>query len=116
MSSVARVFAIPELLEHILTRLPVRDLLIDQRVNKTFHAVTKSSPHLQRKLFFAAGARQNGDWITIPEWNPLLVEAFLRKQLPDHKSDSTVEDPGDQEQKRIMPGGSTTCFSTWIRV
>lgn len=35
MSSADHVFAIPELLEMILVRLPELDLLLSQRVNKT---------------------------------------------------------------------------------
>ena len=54
MTASSRVFAIPELLENILLHLPERDLLLAQRVNKTFRDVTTASVHLQRKLFFTA--------------------------------------------------------------
>jgi len=46
------VFAVPELLENILLKLPPLDLLLAQRVNKTFRDQINSSIHIQRKLFF----------------------------------------------------------------
>lgn len=54
MTASTRVFAIPELLENILLHLPERDLLLAQRVNRSFRDVTTASVHLQRKLFFTA--------------------------------------------------------------
>ncbi|KAK4695762.1 hypothetical protein P7C71_g2045, partial [Lecanoromycetidae sp. Uapishka_2] len=71
----SKIFLIPEILEMILVQLPERDLLLDQRVNKTWQGVIKTSPQLQRKLFFTA------DIIPIDtdqrvasgaKWNPLL--------------------------------------------
>ena len=48
----SKVFAIPELLEMILVHLPARDLLMCERINKTWHAVIKESNTLQEKLFY----------------------------------------------------------------
>lgn len=42
---------IPELLENILLNLPIRDLLLAQRVNKTFQATILGSSKLQQALF-----------------------------------------------------------------
>lgn len=42
----------PELLEMILLQLPVVDILLAQRVNKTWQATIANSPKLQRALFF----------------------------------------------------------------
>ncbi|KAK4965373.1 hypothetical protein LTR42_012129 [Elasticomyces elasticus] len=50
-----QVLDLPELLESILLILPMRDLLLAQRVSKTFQQVILSSPHIQRALFFAPG-------------------------------------------------------------
>ncbi|KAK5691310.1 hypothetical protein LTR17_025696 [Elasticomyces elasticus] len=50
-----QVLDLPELLESILLILPMRDLLLAQRVSKTFKQVIVSSPHIQRALFFAPG-------------------------------------------------------------
>lgn len=46
-----RVLDLPELLECILGQLPLRDLLLVQRVCRTWQAIIKLKP-LQRKLFF----------------------------------------------------------------
>ncbi|KAF8144400.1 hypothetical protein K438DRAFT_1426589, partial [Mycena galopus ATCC 62051] len=64
------VLSIPELLELILVRLPMRDLLVTAPlVSKTWHAATLS-PELQRALFFEPDA------LSPPIRNPLLMETF----------------------------------------
>ena len=76
MASATQVFAVPELLEMILLCLPERDLLLSQRVDTKWRNVTKTSPHLQRKLFYNAEVCDPGsptDWV----WNPLLKFALL---------------------------------------
>ncbi|KAK4894468.1 hypothetical protein LTR27_007354 [Elasticomyces elasticus] len=55
MAAAQQVLDLPELLESILLSLPMRDLLLAQRVSKTFQQVIVSSPHVQRALFFAPG-------------------------------------------------------------
>jgi hypothetical protein len=49
--SDVRVFSSPELLEGILSQLPVLDLVIATGVSKTFRNVIQTSPRLQRQLF-----------------------------------------------------------------
>lgn len=86
MGSTRQVFALPELLENILQNLPIRDLLLSQRVCQIFRNVIKRSPRLQRKLFFRADIYQEGDVLRELEWNPLLD--FLRSQrllFPDRR-------------------------------
>lgn len=51
MSASAKVFGTPELLENILIQLPMRDLLLSQRVNVTFKSAIDGSIHLQRALW-----------------------------------------------------------------
>lgn len=53
MASV--VFNIPELLESILSYLPVADLVSARSVNKTLHRLIDSSPRLQRQLLLLPG-------------------------------------------------------------
>ncbi|KAF3939094.1 hypothetical protein ABW19_dt0210186 [Dactylella cylindrospora] len=60
-----RVFAIPELLEQILLDLPMRTLLLSQRVNTTFHTVIKTSSKIQEALFFKALPNSHGE----PDFN-----------------------------------------------
>ncbi|KAK5710221.1 hypothetical protein LTR17_019056 [Elasticomyces elasticus] len=53
-----QVFLPPELVEIILLQLPMKDLLLSQRVCKTWKAVVESSPGIQNALFFTAGNQQ----------------------------------------------------------
>ncbi|KAI1659565.1 hypothetical protein F4813DRAFT_401558 [Daldinia decipiens] len=53
-----RVFAVPELLENILSRVNKTDLLVNmQRVSKHWKAVIEASPEFQKALFFRASSR-----------------------------------------------------------
>ena len=52
MAAATAVFDTFELLESILYELPMRDLLLAQRVNKQCRAIIQSSKKLQRALFF----------------------------------------------------------------
>lgn len=87
---------IPELAELIFQHLPLRDLLLAQRVCRTFHATIHASPTLQQCLFFApkkrryprhpqnrassssnpSRQRKNDDEDEAWETNPLLAAAF----------------------------------------
>lgn len=51
MAACDEALALPELVECILSQLPMRDLLLAQRVCKTWQTIIKLKP-LQRKLFF----------------------------------------------------------------
>ncbi|KAK5714981.1 hypothetical protein LTR15_010397 [Elasticomyces elasticus] len=53
-----QVFLPPELVEIILLQLPMKDLLLSQRVCKTWKAVVESSSGIQKALFFTAGNQQ----------------------------------------------------------
>ena len=44
-------FAVPELLEHILSFLPFKDLLFAQAISKTFQATIVGSLKLRQKLY-----------------------------------------------------------------
>ena len=61
-SSVAQALSTPELLEGILSYLPVLDLVVATGVNKTFRNVIKTSPELQRKLFMLPSKKQEKFW------------------------------------------------------
>lgn len=58
------VLNVPELLESILSHLPMKDLFITGRVNKTFYRLIVTSPTLQRQLFLLPGKGQ-------PKWQLL---------------------------------------------
>ena len=63
----------PLILQNILHWLPMRDLLLAQRVSKTFAHLIATTPLLQQDLFFSPQESQKG-----PEslTNPLLLEYF----------------------------------------
>jgi len=69
-SSTARtppiaVFNVPELLESILSYLPMKDLFIARSVNKAFYSLIATSPTLQRNLFLLPETSQPQYWQTI---------------------------------------------------
>lgn len=53
-ASTAKVISIPELLEAILSHLPLRSLLRSTEVSKAFRNLMSSSPTLQKNLFMLA--------------------------------------------------------------
>ncbi|KAK4902923.1 hypothetical protein LTR27_000862 [Elasticomyces elasticus] len=56
---MAKVFAIPELLEEILLHLPFIDLLFSQRVCKIWHSVVSGSSKIQKALFLTPGTKED---------------------------------------------------------
>lgn len=52
----AQVLDTYELIEDILLRLPLRQLLLAQRVNKKFHGVINDSRKVKRALFFESSS------------------------------------------------------------
>ncbi|KAJ6488962.1 hypothetical protein C8R45DRAFT_993280 [Mycena sanguinolenta] len=73
MSARDSVIQTPELVEHTLALLPIRDLLVTAPlVNKIWQAITLS-PSLRRALFFEADPTASASH---PVKNPLLVELF----------------------------------------
>jgi len=50
--AAAQVLGIPELLEAILYELPMRDLLLVQRVNGRWQSTIQESKRLRRALFY----------------------------------------------------------------
>lgn len=70
-----RALAIPELLEQVLLNLPVKDILLAQRVNRGFKATIDGSKKLQQALFFSPEPAS-----VSPTLNPLLSsKCSLRK-------------------------------------
>lgn len=69
-----RVLATTEMLELTLFNLPMRDLLLAQRVSKRFKDVIDTSPTLQRALFFEPTPAFTPMEKGVPAPNPLLVQ------------------------------------------
>ncbi|KAK4546922.1 hypothetical protein LTR36_001654 [Oleoguttula mirabilis] len=67
-----RLLATTELLELILLKLSMRDLLLAQRVSRRFQQVTEASLSIRRALFFEPNAVVRGTDEGRPEVNPLF--------------------------------------------
>ena len=81
-TSGVKVFAIPELFETILLQLPVRDLLLAQRVSKEWQDMITTSVQIQQALFFKAKPSKTLAANERPELNPFLET--LLNQMEDH--------------------------------
>ncbi|KAL4737422.1 hypothetical protein BDV11DRAFT_171968 [Aspergillus similis] len=68
---------LPEIIEAILSRLPQRDLLLAQRISRTWREVISRSRVLQQRLFFQTNRPCLQSRETFPvDFNPLLQELF----------------------------------------
>ncbi|KAJ6464462.1 hypothetical protein C8R45DRAFT_500221 [Mycena sanguinolenta] len=82
LESRDEVFSTPELLELILSHLPIRDLLVTTPlVCKTWQALTLT-PALQRALFFEPDPSCRAERLR----NPLLMEVFAPFFAPEPRS------------------------------
>lgn len=64
--AAARVFAIGELLEAILLELPIKDLLLSQRINKNCKRAVDSSTRIRKALFLIPGDAEDTNVETVP--------------------------------------------------
>ncbi|KAF2971423.1 hypothetical protein GQX73_g2167 [Xylaria multiplex] len=109
---VADVWAITEIAENILAHLPMRDLLLVQRVSTGWRELIRSSPVLQELLFMRSRQSQatqkaSSDGIPIREFNPLLI-----KHMPQWFS--TNEDAWCQSVKDV-PWAQTVSRLVFLR-
>ncbi|KAJ7152070.1 hypothetical protein C8R46DRAFT_869243, partial [Mycena filopes] len=98
--STAQINALsaPELLELILTQLPMRDLLVvAPRVSKTWNAITLT-PNFQRALFLLPDPTASS---TSPVRNSLLMELFPPFFAPSHPE--PWSGPGTADSITSMP-------------
>jgi len=67
-----------------LLGVPAQDLLLSQRINKTWQAATVTSQRLQRKLSFTADLIKDGSLDFHhhfqADWNPLLKPFMMKKE------------------------------------
>ena len=80
MHPSTKTFGIPELLEIILENATPRDLLLWQRVNKSWQAAIKTSPRIQEKLFFRIEPCKHKYEQNHAMWNP-FIESFLEAHM-----------------------------------
>ena len=72
-------FGIPELLGMILENAEPRDLLLWQRVNKTWQAAIQRSPRIQEKLYFKVESCKDEDDEQRAVLNPFM-DVFLHQE------------------------------------
>lgn len=79
-TEAAKVFAVPELFEMVLLKLPLRDLLLAQRVNKSFQGAIQSSTRIQERLFFKRSSTKRTDGrVAINPFLSRVIELDARK-------------------------------------
>ena len=54
MSAMQRVIALPELLEHVVLHLPLRQILLLERVARILRDLVQKTPRIRRALFFTS--------------------------------------------------------------
>lgn len=99
-SAALRVLAIPELLETILQYLPLRELLLNQRVSTAWQATTTKSPTLQQQLHYrdtvcdVDPVHTSIEWSMSYTWTTTDDRTRLPKDwlAPQCHSDGTKED------------------------
>ncbi|KAK6436967.1 hypothetical protein LTR95_006835 [Oleoguttula sp. CCFEE 5521] len=80
MSAASQVFGLYELLENILHHSEMRDVLLHQRISKTFKSIIDGSSSLQEKLFFKPTRFTDAKGHEVePVPNVLLLDTFLAR-------------------------------------
>ena len=124
--------ATPVVLQNILLRLPMRDLLRVQRVSKGFKAAIERSAPIQRKLFLSPAPTHDSKGNQIaPQINPLFygtksmaLAIRSRKVNEDNggtdyvlvvHGDATDNRPASWEKMFVaQPPGSLSSLSVWF--
>ena len=92
-SAGSRLASIPELLEVVLLHLPIRDLLLAQRVSRCFKALIDRSQTIQGRLFFLPESEPPGLRETDVRINPLLVDEKSFIGIPLYRNKDTPPRP-----------------------
>ena len=79
-SAAVHLFRLPELLELVLLYLPQKDILLSQRVSRSFRNTISGSVRLQKALFFS------------PDWNleGRTFNAYANNNRPGRKPENNV--------------------------
>lgn len=106
---VPDVWAVPEIAENILVHLPMKDLLLAQRVSSGWKQLITRSPVLQERLFFRprqsdANRQLPSDAVPARELNLLLVEHMpMWFPTSEDKRDQSVRDaPWAESVSRLV--------------
>ena len=79
-----RFFNIPHLLEISLLHLPRLQLILIQRVNKSFQRTIEESVYLQRRLFFQINPHVRKVYAGVDAINPFLIKIGPGSRTPDN--------------------------------
>ncbi|KAK5120100.1 hypothetical protein LTR85_006581 [Meristemomyces frigidus] len=85
MAATQQVLDTYELLENILLRLPLRQLLLAQRVNTGFRDLIWRSSKINRTLFFTPNTAETVDWYP-PEGGGNTIRPILNPFLPVYET------------------------------
>lgn len=100
-TAAVAVFNISELLESILSLLPVRDLLVSGLVNKAFYTLISTSPTLQRKLFLLPAKIRPPRWKLVSNKIDGLMSHSVVSTPSDNSSISQGPKPADGESAPV---------------
>ena len=73
MAACEEVLNIKELLEDIVLLLPLRSILLSQRVNRSFRRCITTSPKIQRALFCQPSTSERLEWHPDQDGDPYAV-------------------------------------------
>jgi hypothetical protein len=93
------VLNVPELLEAIISHLPMKDLVVTSRVNKAFHRLLATSPTLQRRLFLLPGRKPATVLAAYPELDQGQVPRYSRRVWEHRQQSSRVRRRPRQTQR-----------------
>jgi hypothetical protein len=110
MAASSSVLNTYELLENILLHLPLRQLLLAQRVNKKFHAVIEDSLKINQALFFKPSSNHHADWEDDIELeretgplSPSTIQQSHWKQIGGHQVPVILLNPFTQLCVEYLP-------------
>lgn len=112
MTAAASVLGTCELLEQILLQLPLRQLLLAQRISKTFHELIQDSPSIRRALF-------------LPRASDTAVESHVgdvdgkrrrRKQKEYEQQKTRWRFPGSAQNVKLMVNPFLTTYVCLVKL
>lgn len=102
MAAAAQLFGIHELVEDILLRLPLRQILLSQRVSSSFRNVIETSYKIQQVLFYKPSTTSRVCWYPRSEatggdpvawWLYVGIDDGAWILLPEHTEILPIRNP-----------------------
>ncbi|KAF7192094.1 hypothetical protein HII31_06480 [Pseudocercospora fuligena] len=108
-----RLFAIPELAENVILRLPMKQIFVDQRVSTEWRDTIDSSPSIQQKLFLRS-AQESPPYVVIdPKRRSIQLAAGECEGFPtrgDRRPPTQVRQAVVANPLFFMPGRERDVF------